>query len=291
MPTRRTYNPIMQIPFMKMHGAGNDFVILDGRNRPLALTTDQVRHIADRRLGIGCDQLITLEPGRDGADVFMRIHNPDGSEAGACGNATRCVASLIGLESGRDRVTIRTISGDLPSVLHADGTVTVDLGAPRLAWDEVPLSAAMDTLHLPLADGGLADPAACSMGNPHATFFVDDIAATAVATLGPRFETDAIFPDRANIGFAQVLSPDRIRLRVWERGAGLTLACGSGACATLVNAARLGLTARRAEMILDGGRLIIEWRETDGHVLMTGPAETSFTGTIALRPARMGLAA
>jgi len=267
---------------MKMHGAGNDFVILDGRTRALGLTTARVRHLADRRLGIGCDQLISLEPGRDGADVFMRIHNPDGSEAGACGNATRCVASLIGLETGQDRVVIRTISGDLPSVLHPDGSVTVDLGAPRLGWDQVPLAEPMDTLHLPLADGTVADPAACSIGNPHATFFVDNIASTAVATLGPRFETDEIFPDRANIGFAEIVSPDRIRLRVWERGAGLTLACGSGACATLVNAVRRGLTGRRAEMILDGGRLTIEWREADGHVLMTGPAEVSFTGTMSL---------
>jgi diaminopimelate epimerase len=272
----------MQIPFMKMHGAGNDFVILDGRTRALGLTTARVCHLADRRLGIGCDQLISLEPGREGADVFMRIHNPDGSEAGACGNATRCVASLIGLETGQDRVVIRTISGDLPSVLHPNGLVTVDLGAPRLGWDQVPLAEPMDTLHLPLADGTVADPAACSMGNPHATFFVDSLASTAVATLGPRFETDDIFPDRANIGFAEIVSPERIRLRVWERGAGLTLACGSGACATLVNAARRGLTGRRAEMILDGGRLTIEWREADGHVLMTGPAEVSFTGIMTL---------
>ncbi|MCB8874262.1 diaminopimelate epimerase [Acidisoma silvae] len=274
----------MLVPFMKMHGAGNDFVILDGRTRALDLTAPRIRHLADRRLGIGCDQLISLEPGSRGADVFMRIHNPDGSEAGACGNATRCVAQLVGRELGRDRITIRTISGDLPSVLNADDSITVDLGAPRLDWDQVPLGAEMDTLHLPLAEGVARDPAACSMGNPHATFFVDSVAATPITSLGPRFETDALFPDRANIGFAEILSPERIRLRVWERGAGLTLACGSGACATLVNAARRGLTGRRAEMILDGGKLIIEWRESNGHVLMTGPAETSFTGSITLPP-------
>ena len=281
----------MLVPFMKMHGAGNDFVIVDGRTRALDLTPARIRHLADRRIGIGCDQFISLEPGTDGADVFMRIHNPDGSEAGACGNATRCVAWLISQETSQDRVTIRTISGDLPSLLNHDGSITVDLGLPRLNWDEVPLAAEMDTLHLPLSAGGLSDPAACSMGNPHATFFVDDIAVTPVETLGPRFETDALFPDRANIGFAQILSPERIRLRVFERGAGLTLACGSGACATLVNAARRGLTGRRAEMILDGGRLTIEWRESDGHVLMTGPAETSFTGSITLPDAALGLAA
>ena len=272
----------MEIPFIKMHGAGNDFVVLDGRARPLGLTPDLIRLLADRRLGVGCDQLISLEPGAGSADVFMRIHNPDGSEAGACGNATRCVATLIGQESGRAAVTIRTIAGDLPSSLRSDGRVTVDLGPPGLGWAEVPLAKPLDTLHLPLAEGSVADPAACSMGNPHATFFVPAIEGLDVARLGPRFETDALFPDRANIGFAQVLSPDRIRLRVWERGAGLTLACGSGASATLVNAVRRGLAERRATLLLDGGTLTIEWRETDGHVLMTGPVTTSFTGTIDL---------
>jgi diaminopimelate epimerase len=283
----------MQIPFIKMHGAGNDFVVLDGRARPLGLTPDRIRLLADRRLGIGCDQLISLEPGTTGADVFMRIHNPDGSEAGACGNATRCVATLAAQELGRTAVTIRTIAGDLPASLLPDGRVTVDLGPPRLGWAEVPLAGPQDTLHLPLNEGAVTDPAACSMGNPHATFFVPTVQELDIARLGPRFETDALFPDRANIGFAQILSPDRIRLRVWERGAGLTLACGSGACATLVNAARRGLTGRRAEMLLDGGTLTIEWREADGHVLMTGPVETSFAGTIDLdaRLPAVGLAA
>jgi diaminopimelate epimerase len=279
----------MEIPFIKMHGAGNDFVVLDGRARPLGLTPGRIRLLADRRLGIGCDQLISLEPATDGADVFMRIHNPDGSEAGACGNATRCVATLISRDLGRGMVTIRTISGDLPASLLTAGLVTVDLGAPRLGWAEVPLAAPLDTLHLPLAEGTISDPAACSMGNPHATFFVDAIEGLNIASLGPRFETDALFPDRANIGFAQILSPDRVRLRVWERGAGLTLACGSGACAALVNAVRRGLTGRRATLLLDGGTLTIEWREADGHVLMTGPAETSFSGVIDLDAHRPGV--
>jgi diaminopimelate epimerase len=272
----------MEIPFIKMHGAGNDFVVLDGRAQPLGLTPERIRRLADRRRGIGWDQLLSLEPGQDGADVFMRIHNPDGSEAGACGNGTRCVALLVGRALGRTALTIRTVAGDLPATLLPDGRVTVDLGPPRLGWADVPLAAPLDTLHLPLAEGGIADPAGCSMGNPHATFFVPAIEGLDIARLGPRFETDALFPDRANIGFAQILSPERIRLRVWERGAGLTLACGSGACATLVNAVRRGLTARRVEMLLDGGALTLEWREADGHVLMTGPAETSFTGLIDL---------
>jgi diaminopimelate epimerase len=283
----------MEIPFIKMHGAGNDFVVLDGRARPLGLTPDRIRLLADRRLGVGCDQLISLEPASHGVDVFMRIHNPDGSEAGACGNATRCVATLVGRALGRGAVTIRTIAGDLPASLLPDGLVTVDLGPPGLGWEDVPLITPLDTLHLPLAEASLADPAACSMGNPHATFFVEAIDGLDISRLGPRFETDPLFPDRANIGFAQVLAPDRIRLRVWERGAGLTLACGSGACATLVNAVRRGLTGRRAELLLDGGTLTIEWREEDGHVLMTGPAETSFSGTIDLDAHRseIGLAA
>jgi diaminopimelate epimerase len=279
----------MEIPFIKMHGAGNDFVVLDGRVTPPGLTEARIRLLADRRLGIGCDQLISLEPGVSGADVFMRIHNPDGSEAGACGNATRCVARLVGAEIGTKTLVIRTISGDLPASLLADGRVTVDLGRPGLGWGEVPLAAEADTLHLPLA----GDPAACSMGNPHATFFVETLDGLDIATLGPRLETDALFPDRANIGFAEILGPDRIRLRVWERGAGLTLACGSGACATLVNAVRRGLTDRRARLVLDGGELDIEWREADGHVLMTGPVATSFSGTIDLdaRAPRVSLAA
>jgi len=269
------------VAFRKMHGLGNDFVVLDAR-RGRAPTPAEAATLADRRRGIGCDQVIALEPPGEGADVFMRIRNPDGSEAGACGNATRCVATLLAAETGRSRVTIRTISGDLPSEIHADGSVTVDMGAPRLAWRDIPLARELDTLHLPIADGPLADPAACSMGNPHATFFVTGLDALDTATLGPRLERHPLFPERANIGFAEVAAPDRIRLVVWERGAGLTLACGSGACATLVNAHRRGLAARRATIILPGGPLHLEWRESDDHVLMTGPVATAFTGEVDL---------
>jgi diaminopimelate epimerase len=268
------------IRFRKMHGLGNDFVVLDERAAPLGLTPEAARFLADRRRGIGADQVISLEPA-PGADVFMRIRNPDGSEAGACGNATRCVASLVAAESGRDSVTVRTISGDLPVRRAPGGLWTADMGPPRLCWRDVPLAFATDTLHLPLARGPVADPAACSMGNPHATFFVAGLDGLDVAHLGPSLERDPIFPERANIGFAQVLSPSHLRLIMWERGAGMTLACGSGACAAAVNAARRGLTGRRVRVSLPGGDLDILWRE-DGHVEMTGPVASVFTGEIEL---------
>ncbi len=268
-------------PFRKMHGLGNDFVVLDARGAALPITPRRAAAIADRRLGVGCDQVIILEPAAEGADVFMRIRNPDGSEAGACGNATRCVAALVAEALGRDALVVRTIAGDLPVERRPGDLWCADMGPARLDWRDVPLARAMDTLHLPLGQDGVADPAACSMGNPHATFFVPDLDRVPVTTLGPGFEQDPIFPDRANIGFAQILSPEHIRLEVWERGAGRTLACGSGACATIVNAARRGLTGRRATVSLPGGDLRLEWR-ADGHVLMTGPVATAFIGTLDL---------
>ncbi len=273
----------MLTQFVKMHGCGNDFVIFDERPHALGLTASRAAAIADRHRGVGCDQFIVLEPLPPGstASVFMRIRNPDGSEAGACGNATRCVAHLLHAETGNLAPVIQTISGLLPAQILADGRITVDMGAARLGWQDVPLASATDTLHVPLALGPVADPAALSMGNPHATFFVDDVEALDVVTLGRALEHAAIFPERANIGFAQILSPDCIRLRLWERSAGLTLACGSGACATIVNAARRGLTGRRASIIADGGVLDMEWRD-DGHVLMTGPVAISFVGQIDL---------
>lgn len=269
------------ISFRKMHGLGNDFVVLDARRAPLPITPARAAAIADRHRGIGCDQFIVMEPGGEGAEVFMRIRNPDGSEAGACGNATRCVAELAMAEAGSDAVAIRTIAGLLPADRLPDGRIRVDMGPARLGWREVPLAREADTLHLPLAAEGVSDPAACSMGNPHATFFVPDLDALDLPRIGPALERDPLFPDRANIGFVQVLAPDHLRLAVWERGAGLTLACGSGACAALVNAARRGLSARAATVSLPGGDLFIEWRE-DGHVMMAGPTATAFTGMIDL---------
>jgi diaminopimelate epimerase len=265
------YMRAMTIPFVKMHGCGNDFVIVDDRSRAFAISPARAAALADRHTGIGCDQFIIIEP-----DAFMRIYNPDGSEAGACGNATRCVADILMRESGQPNVTIRTISGDLPAIRRPDGLIQVDMGPAKLNWTDIPLTRPMDTLRLDLP----GQPAAVSMGNPHATFFVADLEAEPITTIGPKLEHDPLFPQRANIGFAQIIDPDTIRLKVWERGAGLTLACGSGACAALVNAHRRGLTHRRATVIVDGGTLEIEWRD-DGHVLMTGPVAIAFHGETA----------
>jgi diaminopimelate epimerase len=264
-----------------MHGCGNDFVVLDDRAQRLGLTHAQAIAIADRHLGIGCDQVIVMERADFGADVFMRIRNPDGTEAGACGNATRCVAHLLATENGRKAQIVRTISGDLACDILPDGQVRVDMGPVRLGWRDIPLARPMDTsdLDLDLAAGPVSHPAAANMGNPHATFFVADLDLIPVSTIGPVLERDPLFPERANIGFAKVLSPEKLVLRVWERGAGITLACGSAACAAVVNAARRGLTGRRATVLVDGGELFIEWR-TDDHVLMTGPVATSFTGEV-----------
>jgi diaminopimelate epimerase len=261
-----------------MHGLGNDFVILDARKNWFELSARAAAAIADRHFGVGCDQVILLGPAQ-GADVFMHIRNPDGSEAGACGNATRCVASLLAQETGRHSVVVRTIAGDLPAEMLPDGRVTVDMGPARLGWQDVPLAQEIDTLHVPLQAEGVSDAAACSMGNPHATFFVPNVMALDIPTIGPALENAGLFPDRANIGFAQ-RQENGLRLRVWERGAGLTLACGSGACAAIVNAHRRGLVGRSAPIWMDGGRLDMEWRE-DGHVLMTGPVATSFRGELA----------
>ena len=269
----------MPTKFVKMHGAGNDFMVLDARSDAVELSSACIRALGDRRTGVGWDQLIILAAAVD-ADVAMRIHNPDGSPAGACGNATRCVAALLAAETGRLDTVIRTEAGSLTAQCLPDGQVTVDMGSPHLDWRDIPLSRPCDTLHLDLP----GDPAAASMGNPHATVFVDDLAAIDPAEAGRVLERAELFPDRANIGFAQIVSPERIRLRVWERGAGLTLACGSGACAALVNAHRRGLTGRRAALVLDGGVLTIEWRppEQGGHVLMTGPVATAFRGWVDL---------
>ncbi|HKH69157.1 MAG TPA: diaminopimelate epimerase [Reyranella sp.] len=272
-------------PFLKMHGLGNDFVVLDARTAALDLTPERRRAIADRRLGVGCDQLIVLEPPTEReADVFMRIYNPDGGEAQACGNATRCVASVVMDERKTDQVTVQTVAGLLESQKTGVGSnglpvISVDMGLARLDWRDIPVREACDTKHMPVGIGPLQDPVGTNMGNPHATFFVDDAAAIPLGELGPKLEHDRFFPERANIGVAQLLGEGRLRLRVWERGAGITLACGSGACAAVVAASRRGLVPREAEVVLDGGTLTIEWLRDD-HVLMTGGIAVAFKGEL-----------
>jgi len=259
------------LPFLKMHGLGNDFVVLDVRDSGFALTSDMARAIADRRTGIGCDQVVAIEPARSNlSDAWMSLWNADGSETSACGNATRCVAWLLMQAAGIDRVVIETKAGLLDAESRGGRMVAVDMGPARLDWRELPLAKAVDTLNLGIGLGALQNPVGVSMGNPHAVFFVDDVAAIDLAALGPVLEHHDIFPERANIEAAQVLAPDRIRMRVWERGTGITSACGTGACATLVAAARRGLTGRKADVVVDGGVLTIEWLPDD-HVLMTGP--------------------
>ena len=262
--------------FIKMHGLGNDFVVLDARTAPLALSPERVRAIADRRTGVGCDQVIVLEPAQV-ADAFMRIHNAAGDEAEACGNGARCVGLLLMDEREADTVRIDTAGGPVTAHAAGPGRIAVDMGPPRLGWRDIPLAEARDTLHLGLARGPLEDPAAVSMGNPHAVFFVADAAAVPLGELGPALEHDPLFPARANIEVVQVTGPASLRLRVWERGAGLTRACGTGACAAVVAAHLRGLVGRRAQVALDGGVLDIDWRGDD-HVWMTGPAAVSFRG-------------
>lgn len=260
--------------FHKMHGLGNDFVIFDCRDRDLTLTAEQVRALADRHLGIGCDQLIVMRRASvdSTADMAMQIFNQDGSEVSACGNATRCVVAL----AGRD-LLIETGAGLLRGTL-ADGAVTIDMGLPGLEWNAIPLAYPMDTAHLPVGWEDLTDPAAVSMGNPHVIFFVADNAAVDLERLGPLIEHDPLFPELVNVNVAH-LADDGIHLRVWERGAGLTLACGTGACATAVAAIRRRLVTGPVQVHLPGGTLTIDWRPGDT-VSMTGPTTHVFSGEI-----------
>ncbi|MDD5586354.1 MAG: diaminopimelate epimerase [Alphaproteobacteria bacterium] len=272
----------MNRSFFKMHGLGNDFVVMDSRADNFVPDEPLRRKIADRHRGVGCDQLIVLLPKHDpDADLFMRIYNPDGSEAGACGNATRCVGHLLFQETGHSKAIIQTISGLLKVSAEKSGSIAVDFGPPHLKWKEIPLAQEVDTLEVPVSAGDLANPCCVGMGNPHAVFFVENAEAVPLEVTGPKLEKHAMFPRRCNIEVAQIVDKQRIRMRVWERGAGITQACGSGACATLVAAVRRGLSARRAVIVLDGGELTIEWRESDGHVLMSGPATLAFRGTFA----------
>jgi len=273
--------------FIKMHGLGNDFVIIDCRAAPVQLTSETVRLISDRHTGVGCDQLILIESSAT-SDVFMRIHNANGGEVEACGNATRCVAKLLFSEAEKDSVIIETFGGRLRATANENGQITVDMGHPKFYWQDIPLSEKHDTLHLPIAVEGFEKPTAVNMGNPHCVFFVTNTEAIDLPALGPLLEKHPLFPEHANIGFAEQLDDNKIRLRVWERGAGITKACGTGACAAAVAGARLGLTERSASVKLDGGTLQIDWLQDD-HVWMTGPAQISFHGKLDLLALNKGL--
>ena len=269
--------------FVKMHGLGNDFVVFDARDTAVNLTSAMVKKIADRHFGVGCDTVVVIRPGGAAADAAVLFYNADGSESESCFNATRCIARFLMDERGLARVKLSTKGGMLACTDAGKASVTVDMGPPRLEWQQVPVASQVDTLNFPLDIGGTSLPASVlSMGNPHCVLFVPDVEKAPVNQLGPKIETLPFFPNRTNVEFAQVLDRDRIRMRVWERGVGVTLACGTGACATAVAAMRQGLTARKVELLLDGGSLTVEWRETDGHVLMTGPTAMPYRGRLEL---------
>ena len=269
-------------PFRKMQGLGNDFVVFDARERAIPMSGTLARAIADRHFGVGCDTLVLITPGTALVDASLRFFNADGGEVESCGNATRCVAKVLMDERGHSRVKLESRGGTLICSDAGKGLVTVDLGIPKLQWNEIPLTEAVDTVKFPLPLEGTFVPAASVlMGNPHCILFVDDAANAPVTQLGPRIERHPLFPNRVNVEFAQVIDRSHIRMRVWERGIGVTLACGTGACATVVAAARRGLADRKAEVQLDGGTLTIEWLPDD-HVMMTGPATLSFVGEIDL---------
>ncbi|HMO07060.1 MAG TPA: diaminopimelate epimerase [Paracoccaceae bacterium] len=264
------------LPFVKMHGAGNDFVVIDSRAVGMArVTAALARAAGDRNRGVGFDQLAELRPGTGGADVDLDFWNADGSVAGACGNATRCVAARVMAETGRDALGIRTARGLLRAERRG-GRIWVNMGPPQLDWQDIPLARAVDPMHLPLAD----DPVAVGMGNPHAVHFVPDAEAVDLTACGPAVEHDPLFPGRTNVEFVSLSVPGRMRMRVWERGTGITLACGSGACAVAVAAHLRGLTGRQVSIDADGGLLEVDWRE-DG-VWLTGPVAHVFDGVLSL---------
>jgi len=263
-------------PFLKMHGLGNDFIVIDARNHPFEVTTQRAKNLASRKHGIGCDQLIIMRPSTC-ADVFMEIWNADGSCVGACGNATRCVGDLMLRETGKDKIFIETDAGLLTAVRMAN-LISVNMGEARLTWDTIPLSHVTPTDTVETEIAGLKNPGCVNMGNPHAVFFVEDAETIDLATAGPLIEHHTLFPEGVNASVASVKN-GIIRLRVWERGAGITEACGTAACASVVAATRRGLVNRKATVRLDGGDLMMEWL-ADGTVQMTGPITFVFKGEI-----------
>lgn len=271
----------MQLQFLKMHGLGNDFAIFDGRKTPLTFSRLQIETICNRRVGIGCDQLIIMQPSSK-ADIFIKIYNPDGIEIDSCGNATRCVAWLLMEETGSPKVTLQTNAELIECKRMDKNRILADMGQPRFEWKDIPLSQACDTLHLPITYGACSDPVGVSMGNPHMVFVVPSADSVDVAEIGAKLEHHPLFPDRANVSFAQAVSPGEIKLRVWERGAGITLACGTAACATLVALHRRGLVGTHVNVRLPGGVLELRWDMKTNHVLMTGEVALVFSGLLYL---------
>lgn len=265
------------IPFRKMHGLGNDFVVLDLRKDSLALTPKSAAAIADRRRGIGCDQIMIIEKPKNGGDAFLAIRNNDGGVVESCGNGSRCVASVLMAETGKDKIILETLAGDIIATRNGD-LVSIDMGPANLAWQQIPLAKDVDTLHVPVKVGPLHEAVAVNVGNPHAVFFVEDAETVDLAKHGSKVEHHPLFPKRVNVEAVQVLSRGHLRMRVWERGVGITQACGTGACAAAVAAARRDLADRKVTVTLDGGDLFIEWRD-DNHIIMTGPVAESFVGT------------
>ena len=273
--------------FLKMHGLGNDFAIFDARNQKLALDAASARALADRRFGVGCDQVIVIEPAANGADAFMRIYNADGGEVENCGNAARCVAQLLMNEKGACAVTLDTQGGPLACAAEGE-MVRVDMGLPRFGWRDIPIARETDTLSFPIDVGGSDFPAlkiatAVNVGNPHVVLFVDDADRAPVAEIGSKIEHHPLFPARTNVEFVSPIGKDKLRMRVWERGVGITLACGTGACATMAAAHRRGLVGHKAEIVLDGGTLIMEWAGEGNPIFMTGPCALSYRGDVDLK--------
>ena len=269
----------MLLHFTKMHGLGNDFVIIDARLKPVKLDEQRVRALADRHTGVGCDQVITIEPARNGsADVFMRIHNSDGMEVAACGNGARCVASIIASESGQRTVWIETLAGNLEADIQDARTITIDMGVPELHWSRIPLAKEQDTLRLDVTSGLLRNPAAVNMGNPHAVAFVETpVEDVPLHEIGPQVEHLPMFPERVNFEVANVIDRGTVQARVWERGSGLTMACGTGACAVAAIGRVRGITDDEVGVSLPGGELVIRWPGT-GQLMLEGPVEKVFEG-------------
>jgi diaminopimelate epimerase len=268
--------------FLKMHGLGNDFAVFDARDGSIVLDEATAKAVADRRFGIGCDQVIVIGRGTSGADATMRILNADGGEVEACGNATRCVAQLLMEERDVASVKIDTPGGLLVCSDAGSGLVTVDMGKPEFDWKKIPLGRDVDTNRFAFeVDGNALEASSLATGNPHCVLFVDDAEAAPLSELGPKIEHHPLFPARVNVEFVSVRSRKELRMRVWERGVGVTKACGTGACAAAVAAMRRGLAERKVDVLLDGGTLAIEW-SVDDHMLMTGPATLAYRGNVDL---------